>query len=169
MDQQEAALRQSLQNSGVNIERRNDNIVITMPDAISFATGRAYIQPQFYATLNNLAYTLNQYPETRIQIEGHTDNVGSDSDNLRLSQQRAESVRNYLASNGIMATRMQAIGYGESRPLADNNSDYGRAQNRRVEITHLCPLSNINPRLICTYNSRRSRQAFFYKINRLAR
>jgi outer membrane protein OmpA-like peptidoglycan-associated protein len=135
MDQQEAALRQSLQNSGVNIERRNDNIVITMPDAISFATGQAYIQPQFYATLNNLAYTLNQYPETRIQIEGHTDNVGSDSDNLRLSQQRAESVRNYLASNGIMAARMQAIGYGESRPLADNNSDYGRAQNRRVEIT----------------------------------
>jgi outer membrane protein OmpA-like peptidoglycan-associated protein len=135
MDQQEAALRQSLQNTGVNIERRNDNIVITMPDAISFSTGQAYIQPQFYGTLNSLASTLNQYPETRIQIEGHTDNVGSDSDNLRLSQQRAESVRNYLASNGVVASRMQAIGYGESRPIADNNSDYGRAQNRRVEIT----------------------------------
>lgn len=135
MDQQEAALRQSLQGSGVQVERQNDNIILTMPDAITFATGQSAIQPQFFPVLGNLANTLNQYPDTRIQIAGHTDNVGSDASNLQLSQQRANSVRTYLAGAGVMAQRMQAVGYGESRPVADNASDMGRSQNRRVEVT----------------------------------
>ena len=82
-----------------------------------------------------LGNTLNQFADTRIQIAGHTDNVGSDAFNLQLSQQRANSVRGYLAGTGVVAQRMQAVGYGESRPVADNGSDYGRTQNRRVEIT----------------------------------
>ena len=135
MDQQEAALRQSLQGSGVDVQRRNDNIVLTMPDSITFATGQSTIEPQFYPVLNNLGNTLNQFADTRIQIAGHTDNVGSDAFNLQLSQQRANSVRGYLAGTGVVAQRMQAVGYGESRPVADNGSDYGRTQNRRVEIT----------------------------------
>ncbi len=135
MDQQEAALRQSLQGSGVDVQRHNDNIVLTMPDAITFATGQSTIELQFYPVLNNLGNTLNQFADTRIQIAGHTDNVGSDAFNLQLSQQRANSVRGYLAGTGVVAQRMQAVGYGESRPVADNGSDYGRTQNRRVEIT----------------------------------
>ncbi len=135
MDQQEAALRQSLQGTGVEVQRQNDNIVLTMPDAITFDFGQAAVKPQFYDVLDNLANTLNQYPNTRVQIAGHTDNVGSDAANLQLSQQRADSVRSYLSSAGVMAQRMQSIGYGESRPIADNSTDYGRAQNRRVEVT----------------------------------
>ncbi|UJS22706.1 OmpA family protein [Thiothrix winogradskyi] len=135
MDQQEAALRQQMQGTGVEVTRQDNNIVLTMPDAITFDFGQAGVKPQFYGVLNNLATTLNQFPETRVQIAGHTDNVGSDAANLQLSQQRANSVRSYMASNGVNAQRMQAVGYGESRPLADNSTDYGRAQNRRVEIT----------------------------------
>lgn len=139
MDQQEAALRQNLQGSGIEVVRQNDNIILTMPDAITFSTGQSAIQPQFYGALDNLANTLNQYADTRIQVAGHTDNVGSDASNMQLSQQRANSVRSYLASAGVAAQRMQAIGYGESRPVADNGTDYGRSKNRRVEIT-LAPL-----------------------------
>lgn len=139
MDQQEAALRQQLQGTGVEVTRQANNIVLTMPDAITFDFAQAGVKPQFYGVLNNLANTLNQFPETRIQIAGHTDNVGSDASNLQLSQQRANSVRSYLAGVGVAAQRMQAVGYGESRPIADNSTEYGRAQNRRVEIT-LIPL-----------------------------
>jgi outer membrane protein OmpA-like peptidoglycan-associated protein len=135
MDEQEAALRQNLQGTGVEVTRQNDTIVLTMPDAITFDFGQASVKPQFYGVLGGLANTLNQYPETRIQIAGHTDNVGSDASNLQLSQQRANGVRTYLASTGVAAQRMQAVGYGESRPIADNSSESGRAQNRRVEIT----------------------------------
>ena len=135
MDQQEAALRQNMQGTGVEVTRQDNNIVLTMPDAITFDTAQSGVKPQFYGVLNTLASTLNQFPETRVQIAGHTDNVGSDASNLQLSQQRANSVRTYLASTGVAAQRMQAVGYGESRPIADNSSDYGRAQNRRVEVT----------------------------------
>lgn len=135
MDQQEAALRQSLQGTGVEVQRQNDNIILTMPDAITFDFGQAGVKPQFYGVLDNLANTLNQYPNTRIQVAGHTDNVGGTAANLQLSEQRAISVRSYLAGAGVMAQRMQAVGYGESRPIADNSTEYGRAQNRRVEIT----------------------------------
>ncbi len=135
MDQQEAALRQQMQGTGVEVTRQDNNIILTMPDAITFDFGQAGVKPQFYGVLNNLATTLNQFPETRVQIAGHTDNVGSDAANLQLSQQRANSVRSYMASNGVNPQRMQAVGYGESRPIADNSTDYGRAQNRRVEIT----------------------------------
>ncbi|MDD5394223.1 MAG: OmpA family protein [Thiothrix sp.] len=139
MDQQEAALRQSLQGTGVEVQRQNDNIILTMPDAITFDFGQAGVKPQFYGVLDNLANTLNQYPNTRIQVAGYTDNVGGTAANLQLSEQRAISVRSYLAGAGVMAQRMQAVGYGESRPIADNSTEYGRAQNRRVEIT-LIPL-----------------------------
>ena len=135
MDQQEAALRQQLQGTGVEVTRQDNNIILTMPDAITFDFAQSAVKPQFYGVLNNLASTLNQFPQTRIQIAGHTDNVGSDASNLQLSQQRANSVRSYLAGSGVALDRMQAVGYGETRPIADNSTDYGRAQNRRVEIT----------------------------------
>lgn len=135
MDQQEAALRQQLQGTGVQVQRQDNNIVLTMPDAITFDFGQATLKPQFFGVLNNLADTLNQFPDTRIQVAGHTDNVGSDASNMQLSQQRANSVRTYLASAGVAPQRMQAVGFGEGHPVADNSTDAGRAQNRRVEIT----------------------------------
>lgn len=135
MDQQEAALRQQMQGTGVEVQRQDNNIVLTMPDAITFDFGQSTLKPQFYGVLGNLANTLNQFPDTRIQVAGHTDNIGSDASNLKLSQDRANSVRAYLASTGVAQQRMQAVGYGESRPIADNSTDAGRAQNRRVEIT----------------------------------
>ena len=135
MDQQEAALRHQLHGTGVEVTRQDNNIILTMPDAITFDFAQSAVKPQFYGVLNNLASTLNQFPQTRIQIAGHTDNVGSDASNLQLSQQRANSVRSYLAGSGVAPDRMQAVGYGETRPIADNSTDYGRAQNRRVEIT----------------------------------
>lgn len=135
MDKQEQALRQQLQGTGVQVDRQDDRIVLTMPDAITFDFGRAEVKPQFYNVLNTLASTLNQFPETRIQIAGHTDNVGSDAANMQLSQQRANSVRGYLANAGVMQQRMRSVGFGESRPIATNDTNAGRAQNRRVEIT----------------------------------
>lgn len=135
MDQQEAALRQQLQGTGVQVQRQDNNIILTMPDAITFDYDRSDVKPQFHGVLNNLAGTLNQFPQTRIQVAGHTDSNGSDAYNLQLSQRRADSVRNYLASAGVAPQRMQAVGFGETRPVADNSTDYGRAQNRRVEIT----------------------------------
>jgi outer membrane protein OmpA-like peptidoglycan-associated protein len=135
MDQQEAELRQSLEGTGVEVSRQGEQIVLNMPDNITFDTGRYNIKPASYSVLNNLASTLVKYRDTRINVAGHTDSVGSDADNLRLSQQRAYSVRNYLIDQGVEAFRMNAAGYGETRPIADNATSEGRARNRRVEIT----------------------------------
>jgi outer membrane protein OmpA-like peptidoglycan-associated protein len=106
-----------------------------MPDSITFDSARSEIKPQFYAVLDSLASTLVQYNKTTIQVAGHTDSRGSDQYNHTLSIQRANSVKNHLAQQRVAGNRMLAVGHGESRPVADNNSDYGRAQNRRVEIT----------------------------------
>ncbi len=136
MDKQEAALRQATQGTGIQVERTSENnIVLNMPDNITFDTAHAKIKPQAFGTLGNLARTLEQFRETRIVVAGHTDNVGSDAANLRLSQRRAYSVRNYLIDQGVSARRMQAVGYGETRPVANNETANGRAKNRRVEIT----------------------------------
>lgn len=136
MDRQEAALRQATAGTGIQVERRADNnIVLSMPDNITFDTALADIKPQAYTALNNLARTLEQFTDTRIIVAGHTDSEGSDADNQRLSNRRAYSVRNYLIDQGVGAHRMQAIGYGEGRPVADNGTAEGRAKNRRVEIS----------------------------------
>jgi len=135
MDRQEAALRQTVAGSGIEINRQGNNITLVMPDSITFDTAQSNIKPQFYPVLDSLASTLAQYDKTTIQVAGHTDSRGSDQYNHTLSIQRANSVKNHLARQRVSANRMLAVGHGESRPVADNNSDYGRAQNRRVEIT----------------------------------
>lgn len=135
MDKQEAELRKSTEGTGIEVERRGNDIVLRMPDNITFDTASAELKPQAYPALRNLATTLSRYNETRITVAGHTDSIGNAADNQRLSERRAYSVRNYLIDQGVGAHRMQAIGYGESRPIANNDTEYGRAQNRRVEIT----------------------------------
>jgi outer membrane protein OmpA-like peptidoglycan-associated protein len=134
-DRQEAALRRELAGSGVDVIRNGDNITLNMPGNITFAFDSSNLQPQFYPVLDNVAGTLNEYNQTVIEVAGHTDNVGSDSYNQQLSVQRANAVAGYLSSKGIMQQRMIIVGAGESRPVASNDTDSGRAQNRRVEIT----------------------------------
>lgn len=108
-------------------------LVLTLGNVL-FATGRAELKAGSIDSLNNLVAFLNQYPERTIMIEGHTDNVGSDSSNLALSERRAGSVQSYLLQQGVGSQRITYSGMGESQPIANNDTDTGRQQNRRVEI-----------------------------------
>jgi outer membrane protein OmpA-like peptidoglycan-associated protein len=113
---------------------------LNMPSNITFATDQDQVMPAFYPTLNAVSTVLRKYNQTLIDVYGHTDSTGSDSYNQGLSQRRASSVANYLVQGGVSPQRIVATGFGESRPIADNSSEAGRAQNRRVEIT-IVPLS----------------------------
>lgn len=139
-DKQEAKLRQQLQGTGVDVVRQGDNIMLDMPSGITFAFNSSDVNSQFYSVLDKVAVTLNEYNQTTINVAGHTDSVGSDSYNQKLSEQRASSVARYLQSRGVTNQRLQTYGYGESRPVDTNNTEAGRANNRRVEIT-LVPIA----------------------------
>jgi len=134
MDAQEEELRKSLADSGVSVVRDGDNINLVMPGNITFATSKAIIQQDFHQILNSVATVLSNYKETAIEVEGHTDSTGSVSYNLKLSEERAKSVSDYLVSKGITSQRIIHHGRGPMRPVASNQTDEGRAQNRRVEI-----------------------------------
>ena len=134
-DRQEAELRRQMAGTGVDVVRKGDNITLNMPGNVTFDFDSASVKPQFMPVLDNVAQTLTQYDKTVIEVAGHTDNVGSDSYNQALSQRRANAVASYLGSRGIMQQRMITVGAGESRPIASNDTENGRAQNRRVEIT----------------------------------
>ena len=134
-DRQEAELRRELAGSGVDVVRQGDNITLNMPGNITFAFDSSNLQSQFYPILNNVADTLNDYNQTVIEVAGHTDSVGDAGYNQNLSVERAQSVANYLSSRGVMQQRMIVTGAGETRPIASNDTEAGRAQNRRVEIT----------------------------------
>jgi outer membrane protein OmpA-like peptidoglycan-associated protein len=134
MDRQEAALRQQTAGTGIEVQRQGDQIALTMPSGITFQQGRADIQPGFHAVLDNVAATLNEYPSTAVDILGHASSEGERGFNQRLSQQRADSVRNYLVAQGVASVRMSAVGMGIDYPVASNDTEAGRIQNRRVEI-----------------------------------
>jgi outer membrane protein OmpA-like peptidoglycan-associated protein len=104
---------------------------------VTFETGRSVLRPASFAALDQVAASLVANPDIRIEIAGHTDAVGSEESNLRLSQARADAVRAYLAEKGVAPARMTAVGYGEARPVASNSSPEGRAQNRRVELRQI--------------------------------
>jgi outer membrane protein OmpA-like peptidoglycan-associated protein len=140
MDNQEKKLREDLAGTGVDVVRDGDYIQLQMPSSITFDTGQAVIKPAFRPVLDDISSTLSQYESTIVNIDGHTDSVGSDESNQRLSENRANSVRAYMVSRGVISQRILTRGYGESMPIADNSTDYGRQQNRRVEIT-LQPLT----------------------------
>lgn len=134
-DRQERALREQMAGTGVDVVRQGDNITLNMPDSITFDFDSSTLKSQFYPVLDNLVATLREYDQTIIEVAGHTDSVGSDSYNQQLSVRRAESVGNYLMGRGVMRERFIITGAGESRPVASNDTEAGRAQNRRVEIT----------------------------------
>ena len=134
MDTQEAELRAQLQGTGVSVTRVGDRIVLNMPSNITFATDQDQVIPPFYATLDSVAIVLNKFNKTLVDVDGHTDSTGSAAHNQALSERRAQSVANYLAGRGVDPRRMSAVGYGFTRPIASNDTEIGRAENRRVEI-----------------------------------
>lgn len=142
MDVQEKKLREKLQGSGVGVKRNQDgSIDLVMPGNITFPTGKSDIKGDFFDTLNSVALVLKEYNKTSITVSGHTDSVGKDDLNQKLSQDRANSVAQYLSSQGVASSRVNAIGFGKTQPIADNNTENGRAQNRRVEIKINAPES----------------------------
>lgn len=139
MDRQEAELRKELEGTGVSVTRKGDNITLNMPSNITFRTGSADLDSRFFKVLDSVALVLKKYDQTIIEAAGHTDSVGSEQMNQALSERRASTVSQYLVGKGIKQERMIVIGAGETRPVASNDSEEGRALNRRVELT-LLPL-----------------------------
>ncbi len=136
LDKQEAELRQSL-GSDTSIRNTGDRLIVTMPQDILFATDSAELRPTLQADLRTVGQSLLAYPDTTVQVIGHTDNTGDASYNLGLSQRRAEAVASVLRSEGVPGGRVQTFGRGEDQPIASNLTPEGRAQNRRVEIVIL--------------------------------
>lgn len=135
MDRQEAELRAELQGTGVSVTRIGDNITLNMPGNVTFDTDSAALRPQFFGVLNSVGKVLTEYDKTVVEVAGHTDSTGSDSHNMALSQRRANTVGEYLYTQGIMDQRIMTVGMGEHHPIADNSTPDGRQFNRRVEIT----------------------------------
>lgn len=134
-DQQQAKLRERLVSAGVQVQRDGDNIYLIMPSDITFGVNQSDIRPGFYDTLNAVAEVFEEFDKTTITVAGHADSTGPEEYNMKLSQQRALSVSNYLAAQGVEPGRLRSVGFGETRPIADNSTESGRAANRRVEIT----------------------------------
>ncbi|WP_295362036.1 OmpA family protein [Arenimonas sp.] len=134
-DNQERALRERMAGTGVDVVRDGDNITLDMPEAITFAFNSSTLNQRAYGVLDRVADTLREYDQTLIEVAGHTDSVGSEAYNQRLSEQRAQAVANYLTSRGISGQRLMVFGAGELHPVASNETEAGRAENRRVELT----------------------------------
>jgi len=135
MDVQEAKLRQRLEGTGVSVTRMGDNITLNMPSSLTFALNSADLNAQFYSALDGVSLVLKEYDKTVIEVAGHTDSSGSDQYNQALSERRAQSVAGYLSSHGVKTQRLITIGAGETHPVASNDTEAGRSQNRRVELT----------------------------------
>lgn len=133
-DRQEAELRRRTANTGIEVSRDGDVIKLNLPDGVTFDFNSAALKPQFRPALDEVAATMAEYNQTIVEVSGHTDSVGSDDYNQKLSEQRANSVANYLVGKGLMRQRFEVIGMGERYPIASNETDSGRAMNRRVEI-----------------------------------
>ena len=140
MDQQENELRKQMRDSGVTVTRKGDDIILNMPGNVTFRTGSADLNAQFFKVLDGVALVAKKYDKTIIEVAGHTDNVGDASYNRQLSQRRASAVADYLVSRGVAAARMMTAAGGEEHPIASNATEQGRSANRRVEVT-LAPLT----------------------------
>ncbi len=136
MDQQIKTLREQTSGTGVDVTETDGGkaILVNLPDGVTFDVGSATLQPAFRATLDKVAQSMIDYPQSLIDVYGHTDSTGSDAFNQRLSEQRATTVMNYLISRGVPASRLRSQGFGETMPVASNDTVDGRAKNRRVEI-----------------------------------
>ncbi len=134
LDQQAAALEEDLAGTGSEVYRQGDAVVVNLPGGVTFDVDSTAIRQEFYSPLNQVAATLREYPQTYIDVIGHTDSTGSTSYNQDLSQRRALSVGEYLVAQGVAQQRFIVGGRGETQPIASNATAEGRARNRRVEI-----------------------------------
>ena len=135
MDQQEAEMQQALAAvEAASIQREQDILAITLKSDFSFDFDSAVIKPGAEDEIARIAAVLIKYPQTNISIEGHTDSKGAEEYNMDLSKSRAEAVKNSLIGRGLTSSRLQTIGFGESKPVATNDTEAGRQQNRRVRI-----------------------------------
>ncbi|WP_443030445.1 OmpA family protein [Sphingomonas sp. ZT3P38] len=134
MDKQERDLRARTAGTDVQVVRQGDDLILNIPSGINFAYNSATVEPQFQRTLDQVSQVLGQYDRTYIDIYGHTDSTGSDDYNQGLSERRADSVAAYLESRGVRGARIGTRGFGETQPIASNDTEQGRAANRRVEI-----------------------------------
>ena len=136
MDKQIKELKEQTAGSGVDVTETDNGqaILVNLPDGVTFDVGSATLKPQFRDTLDKIAASMVQYPDSLIDVYGHTDSTGSDAFNQTLSESRARTVAGYLSSRGVSATRIRSQGFGETMPIGDNATPEGRAKNRRVEI-----------------------------------
>lgn len=132
MDKQAEELREDLE--GAEITRVGEGIKITFREGIQFALNSSELSETSKTNLTDLAETLKKYDDTNVLIEGHTDITGTRDHNMDLSEERAESVADFLETLGVSSNRLTTEGYGPDQPVAENDTDYGRQQNRRVEV-----------------------------------
>ena len=136
MDQQIKELKEQTAGSGIDVSQTSDGsaILVNLPDGVTFGVDSTVISPTFQQTLNQIADSLKTYPDSLVDVYGHTDSTGSDAYNQGLSERRAQSVANYLGMRGVSSARIRSQGFGKQYPVASNDTDQGRALNRRVEI-----------------------------------
>ena len=132
MDKKEKKLREELKSA--SIERVGDELVVKFASGILFDVNKDSLKGAAKTGLTDFASVLKEYPKTDLSIEGHTDSDGSSGYNMKLSEARAQQVRAYLATQGVASDRMVSKGFGEDKPVADNDSAAGKQQNRRVEV-----------------------------------
>ena len=134
LDKQEAELRQSISNDGISIVNTGDRLVVSLPNDLTFATDSSAISPSVRSDLLKVADSLVRYPNSTVQVIGHTDSDGDAAYNQGLSERRANAVADQIQAGGVPYNRIRTIGRGEEQPVASNLTEAGKAQNRRVEI-----------------------------------
>jgi outer membrane protein OmpA-like peptidoglycan-associated protein len=136
MDKQIRELREQTAGSGVDVKPVDNGqaILVNLPSSVTFDTDSTVIKPAFRDTLDTVAISLNKYPNSLIDVYGHTDSTGTDAYNQTLSENRARVVSDYLVTKGVTAARIRSTGFGKTQPVASNDTIEGRAANRRVEI-----------------------------------
>ena len=134
LDAQASDMRQRLGNPNVTVTNMGSYLLVNLPDDVLFATGSATLRPELQNEIRSIAANLITFPNSNIEVVGHTDNVGSAALNMDLSERRASSVSGILIGAGVPSGRVSSYGMGFDQPVASNNTAAGRSQNRRVEI-----------------------------------
>jgi outer membrane protein OmpA-like peptidoglycan-associated protein len=134
LDRQHRQLEQDLGGTGATVVNTGNQLVVTLPEAITFDTGSAVVHPEYVDEIGLVARSLRDTPSSSVLVSGHTDNVGATAFNQGLSERRAGAVAAILTANGVSPGRVSTVGRGYAQPVASNDTPGGRAQNRRVEI-----------------------------------
>jgi len=135
MDDQERDMHAALAESeAASIRREGNLLAVSLKGDVTFDVNSAVVRPGLYSEITRIASVVRDYPQTVVRVEGHTDSTGSESYNMDLSRRRADSVKNIVIQQGVSSSRIETVAFGESAPVASNDTEYGRAKNRRVEI-----------------------------------